>query len=310
MLNPRILRKLESIRDLPTVPIIISQILNAIDNPNSTAGQIANLIEKDQSITARVLRIANSPFYGFARKISTVDLAVVVMGLNGIKEIVMSVFLKKLFKRIKNNIFDIQAFWHYSVYCGAGSRLLARKLGYKLAGEAFVAGLMHDIGILIIAEYFKEQYRDIMLLQIQKGYSITEAEQLILGNTHCEIGAWIAERWNIPDKLVSTIRNHHTHFSRFKEVISESEASDAVDFSEIDQPLTAIVSLSEWFAELTNMKLWNTSGVPTELYLSKEVFDDISEHDILSPDSAFAILKQEINEEYEKASLLNDLSSL
>lgn len=309
MLNPKILRKLESIRDLPTVPIVISQILNAIDSPNTTAGQLANLIEKDQSITARVLRIANSPFYGFARKISTVDLAVVVMGMNGIKEIVMSVFLKKLFKRARNNIFDIQVFWHYSVYCGACARLLARKLGYRLAGEAFVAGLMHDIGILIIAEFFKEQYKEILLLQIQKGYNITQAEQIVLGNTHCEIGAWVAEKWNIPDKLVMTINNHHTHYTKF---LAEDSviSTESVDFSKIDQPLTAIVSLSEWFAELAGMKQWNSNNVPAQLYLSKEVFDDISEHDILNPDSAFEILKREINDEYEKASILNDLSAI
>jgi len=154
MLELTIQRKLESLRQLPTVPFVLSEVLNAVDNVNMSAAALASIIERDQSLAARVLAVANSPFYGFSRKISTIDLAIVVLGLNSIKEIVLSLVIKRFFTNIRRDLFDVNAFWQYSVFCGACSRLLARKLDYRIAGEAFVAGLTHDIGYIILIQYF------------------------------------------------------------------------------------------------------------------------------------------------------------
>lgn len=302
MLNPDIRTRLESIRNLPTIPLVVSQVLQAVDDPETSAARLANIIERDQSLTARVLRVANSPFYGFTRKISTIDLAVVVLGMNTIKEIVLSLIVQRFFSKISTEIFDIKAFWHYSVFCGSASRLLARKLGYKLAGEAFVGGLMHDIGILIIAEYFSARFREIVEFQQENNCSLLAAEEEVLGANHCEIGAWFAEKWNLPGQLGSAIQNHHKHYSKFT-----ASSDKDINFHEIDQPLTAIVSMSEWFASLLGYLEWAPGLKINELYLSKEVFGDISEHDLLDQGSAFALLKQELIEEYEKASIFADL---
>ena len=213
MLSPGIQRKLESLTQLPTIPFVISEVLSAVDNTNISASRLGSLIEHDQSLTAKVLKVANSPFYGFSRKISTIDLAIVVMGLNTIKEIVLSLAIQRFFSNINPMNFDIKSFWQYSVFCGASARLLARKLGYRLVGEAFVAGLMHDIGILIIIQYFYDHFKKIRELMRSRGASLIKAEKAVLKSTHCDIGAWIGERWNLPSQLCMSIRFHHSTYA-------------------------------------------------------------------------------------------------
>jgi HD-like signal output (HDOD) protein len=305
MLNEKAKLKLERIRELPTIPHIMSEVLNAIEDPDINAPRLAKIIEKDQALAAKILKAANSPLYGFVKKISTIDLAVVVMGLTTIKEIVLSLVVQKFFKKIDQKIFNVKRFWEYSLFCATTSRLMARKLGYKLAGEAFVAGLMHDIGILVLVEYFTGDYKKIFNTSYNAKISEIEAENKILGFTHSEIGYWLANKWNLPDKLSNAILNHHIHYTKFKD--QKELAKELVDFKEIDQPLTAIVSLSEWFAFIMGKMEWLPVYEDFELYLSKEVFEDISEDDIFEPDSAFEILKKEIEDEYEKASIFNEL---
>jgi len=308
MLNKHVLNKLESIRNLPTMPIIISEVLAAVDNPKSSAASLAKIIEKDQALTGRVLRIANSPFYGYTRKISTIDLAIVIMGFNTLKEIVLSLVIQRFFSKVKTSVFNIKDFWQYGLFCGSSARLLSRKLGYKLAGEAFVAGLMHDIGILIIAEYFTPRFVEIKKYIKAHNVTIIEAEDAILECTHPEIGAWIADKWNLPDKLVTSIRNHHINYSYF---LVDSKKSGMADddniINEIDQPLTSIVSLSEWFAHLLGFTGWLENSKMPEFYLSTEVFGNLSISDIMDTDSAIYALKTELLDEFSKANIFNEL---
>lgn len=308
MLDPKIQKKLDSIVELPTIPTIMSQVLAALDNPNLSATQLASIIERDQTLTAKVLKVANSPFYGFARKISTIDLAVVILGINVLKEIVLGLLIQKFFTRLSKSMFDVKSFWNYSLFCGAAAKLLARKLGYKLAGEAFVAGLMHDLGILIIIENFRKQFGEIRKLQKTKDLSITEAESFVLGATHADIGLWLAEKWNLPPKLCLAIKNHHTNYKDLLPPNDKQILNLDVNFHEIDQPLTAIVSLAEWFAQIMDFKQWDKYYKPPTYYLSEELFEDLSDEEILDPNSAFELLKKEMIEEYQKAAIYGDIS--
>lgn len=300
--NTSILDKLATIEELPSIPSVLGEALSAIDNPDTSAAHLARIVERDQSLTARILKVANSPFYGFSRKISTIDLAVVVMGMKTIKEIILTLLIKRLFSNVASDVLDVRAFWSYSVYCGAASRLLAKKLGYKVTGEAFVAGLMHDIGILIEAEYFTDLFEKFRHKQNYHDTSFVQLEKVVFGADHTEVGAWLSEKWNLPTNLTMAIRYHHTHYTNF---IENDKIHDNVNFNEIDQPLTAIVSLAEWFAELSGRKNWALESSQSSLYLSKEVLDNISEHDILEQNSAFEMLSLEIESEFEKASTIS-----
>lgn len=302
MLESRVAKKLESIRDLPSVPIVISEVLSAIDNPNMSAYKLAQIIEKDQGLTARVLRVANSPFYGFSKRISTIDLAIVIMGFNALKEIVLSLVIRRFFSKVSAHIFDTKAFWHYGLFCASTSRLLARKLGYKIAGEAFVAGLMHDLGVLVIVEYFPNDFIKIKELTESGKMDRLSAEVEILGSTHSDIGEWIADKWNLPSQISRSIKLHHVNFKKLKH-----NDSKQINFDEIEEPLSAIVSLSEWFAGMLGYKNWINEKQNIEYYLSEELFPELSEHEFLDPASAFFSLKQELIDEYNKASIYSEM---
>lgn len=301
MLNEKIKNKLESLRKLPTIPVVINNVLQLIDNPKASAALIASEIERDQSLTARILRVANSPFYGFARRISTIDLAVVVMGTNTIKEIVLGLVIQKFLKNSSSDLFNIKSFWDYSLFCGSTSRLLARKLGYRLAGEAFVAGLMHDIGVLILADNFSSKFKEIFNLIKTQDLSLIEAEQEILETDHTEIGAFIGQKWNLPEQLCAAILNHHTPYME----INKESAGLEIELDSIKQPLTAIVSLSEWFSDLLDVKQWCPAPKKPNYYLSNEIFEDLSKDDLYEPNSAFFVLKEDIMDEYEKAKAIS-----
>ncbi len=306
MLDRSVLRKLESVRELPTIPYIISEVLNSLENPDASAGSLAELIERDQTLTARVLKVANSPFYGFVRRISTIDLAVVVLGLEAIKEIVLSLIVQRLFSKVRKDIFDINSFWQYSIYSGAASRVLARKLGYRLAGEAFVSGLMHDIGILILIGYFTDKFVRITEMQKQTGIPLKEAELKILNCTHGEIGHWLASKWNLPENICQAILHHHDSYVDVANAESDNE-KDKTD-GDTMQLLTAIVALAEWFSMESDYKKWSMEVMQPQLYLANEVISSISrENDILSPDSVIEVMKQEILVEYERASVLSKI---
>lgn len=306
MLDTTIRKKLESLTQLPTIPFVISEILNAVDNTDLSAARLAELIERDQALTARVLRVANSPLYGFSRRIATIDLAVVVLGLNTLKEILLSLVLQRFFFSIRRDMFDVGAFWHYSVFSGACSRVLARRLGYRVSGEAFVAGLMHDVGILIMVEYFTKQYMEIRSLETN-GYTMIQAEKLILKNTHCEIGAWLADRWNLPKQLCETIHFHHSKFLDYKQMRPHQPDRLQTKDAESHELLIAIIALSEWFAAEMGYRTWTQESKISPLFLAEDFIEELKKDDILNPESALEAIKQEILSDYQKSVALNEV---
>ena len=152
----RLKRITQSIIGLPTLPTVITELISLIDNPKTNARKVAQLISTDQALTAKILKLANSAFYGFPREIATVDLAVVVLGFETVKNLGLSVSVLERFSGTDGGVdeFDRQKFWEHSIACGVSARLLAGKLRYRMPGEAFAAGILHDIGRLILSQYF------------------------------------------------------------------------------------------------------------------------------------------------------------
>ena len=201
----------ESIIGLPTLPTVITQMIGLIDNPQTSARDVSRLIATDQALTAKILKLANSAFYGFPREISTVNHAVVVLGFETVRSLGLSVsVLERFAGGSSSSPFDRQKFWEHSIACGVAARLLAGKLRYRVHGEAFAAGILHDIGKLVLSQYFTDEFIEIMELMRAQDLYIGRAEELILGVNHAEVGGWLAERWNLPNQLVDTIAFHHT----------------------------------------------------------------------------------------------------
>ncbi len=200
----------QSIIGLPTLPAVITQMIGLIDNPKTSGRQVAQLIATDQALTAKILKLANSAFYGFPREIATVQHAVVILGFETVKSLGLSVSVLQRFAGPSDNAqFDRQLFWEHSIACGVSARLLAAKLRYRLPGEAFAAGILHDIGKLILSQYFPAEFAQILEVMRAEDLYIGKAEEKILGLTHAEVGGWLAEKWNLPGQLVEAIAFHH-----------------------------------------------------------------------------------------------------
>jgi len=219
----RIKRVTESIINLPTLPTVISKLIDLVDNPKTSTTALASLISTDQVLTARILKLANSAYYGFSREIATVNMAIVVLGFNTVKETGLSLSVLEMFKDDNGSggLFDITKFWEHSMGCGIAAKVVARKCAPAIAGEVFVGGLLHDIGKIILKNYFSEDFKKIMDLVKSDACSLDQAEMRIVETDHGEIGSWLANRWKLPAFIVEGIANHHKpHEAKQKPVFS------------------------------------------------------------------------------------------
>ena len=209
MLSAEYIRdKVKTIINLPALPAIAMEVVEMVDNPKTSASQLGKIISADQALTAKVLKIANSPFYGFPKKISTINFAIIVLGFDALKEIVISISLVSSLQKKSDDYFDSKAFWDHSIATGVIARRLARDLGYRISGEVFVGGLLHDMGISVMHRYFHNEFKRIVDISRESELTFMEAEESVLGATHADIGSWLAERWNLPDHLVEAVLLH------------------------------------------------------------------------------------------------------
>lgn len=297
MFSGKILRTLENMRELPSIPAVAAAALSAVDDPNLSASSISKLIERDPALTARTLAVANSPFYGFARRISTVELAVVMLGMTTIKEIIISVILQRVFARVRPALLDVRAFWRYSVFCGTTSRVFARKLGYRIAGEAFVAGLIHDIGVLIEAQFFPKEFTVLREIQATAGCSFIEAELEVFSTDHTHIGAWFAAKWQLPKQLIDSIKWHHTP-ALPEEALGSDDTSAG---NTTAQPLAAMVALAEFFAADMGFKHWAAEETDSPLYLPDELLEQLRTKPLMDTEDNIEALRNNLREDYEAA---------
>ena len=150
MENKELKKRLSNIQNLPALPVVVNNVIKLTQNPDSTAFEIAEAIAQDQTLASKVLRTANSAYYGFPKKITTINYAIVVLGLNNIKNIVLSTSIMTQFPMMgKDSLFDLKDFWKHSLLCGIISKKISSHIGIKNSDEIFMCGLLHDFGKLI-----------------------------------------------------------------------------------------------------------------------------------------------------------------
>jgi HD-like signal output (HDOD) protein len=171
---------------------------------------ISRIVERDPSLTANILKVANSPYYGMGQKVASLKLALTILGLTEIINIVTGISIVRLFPTgRKKGSFDRVKFWQHSFGCATASRMLANDLKFETEGVEFVAGLIHDVGKLILDQYFHPKLREIIKLREKEGIGEIEAEERILGVGHATLGSWLAQNWNLPSTLIEAIAHHH-----------------------------------------------------------------------------------------------------
>jgi|YNPMSStandDraft_1061717.scaffolds.fasta_scaffold00005_26 putative nucleotidyltransferase with HDIG domain/predicted Zn finger-like uncharacterized protein len=233
----RLEKLFSSLSDLPTLPTVVQNILRLINDPDSTAKQIGTIITSDQSLTAKTLKLVNSAYYGFEKKIKTVDQAIVIIGFDAVKNLALSASIFDTFKNIKQKSnFPRDSFWAHSIGAAIAAKIISEDTGIGIPGEIFVAGLLHDIGKVILDAYFPKEMNKILYYCSSNQISFFEAEEKILKIDHTIIGFRLGKRWNLPDELIYPIRFHHNpnKSQKFEENICiVSLANDLVKFAKI-----------------------------------------------------------------------------
>ena len=202
-------RVVGQIRDLPTLPEVVLRVTEMVNNPRVSANDIGRIIAHDQVLTARLLKLVNSSYYGFPSEIAEITTAIVILGFNSIKQLLLSTAVFDLFGKDRIEGFDRVDLLRHTIATAIASRMIGRVMGYSDLEELFVAGLLHDIGKVVMDRYFHEEYREILYRTLEKDVTFHSAEQDVLDCDHTVLGQLLARHWKLPEKLVSIIANHH-----------------------------------------------------------------------------------------------------
>lgn len=195
---------------LPELPQVALRVSRMMEDPNTSAHQLAEVIRLDPNMTGQVLRLCNSAAYGFARKVGTVKEAVALLGFKTLKSLVYTIISHTALNRgLQGYDMEKGALWLNSLTCAVYAKFLAEHK-IKVDPElAFTGGLLRDIGKIVIGEYVGANYKEIEALAIREQIDFMEAEAQVIGYSHTEVGTQVAEKWNLPEKLVKVIRYHH-----------------------------------------------------------------------------------------------------
>jgi len=207
--NTSIAALLDDVEGLVSAPDVCMRLFEVIHSPTSKASDIAAVVSVDPNLTARLLRIANSSFYNFSRKIETVSRAVTVIGNTELYQMVLSISALKTFSHIPNELVRMDTFWRHSVYTGLLARALAIRANILHPERLFVSGLMHDLGSLVLYNQRPEAMRDLLLMADGDEEVLYQGELERFQFSHASVAAHMMDRWQLPETLVEAIRWHH-----------------------------------------------------------------------------------------------------
>jgi len=204
----------EKLRDLPSLPEVVTRVTELVQDPKSSAAQLGKIIANDSGLTSRVLRMVNSAYYGFPRQISSIQHAITILGFTTIKSLVLSSSIFRIFsqKSGTNTSFNYKNFWKHSLFTAIASRNIYQKLFFEADEHIFSAAILHDIGKIILDQYDHDNYARAFSEAPSPhfGDEILVAEQKHCDVTHQYIGHYVAESWNLPEMLSDVIRYHHS----------------------------------------------------------------------------------------------------
>jgi HD-like signal output (HDOD) protein len=201
----------QEISHIATLPEVTMKIIQLVEDPESTANDLNKVISNDPALGARILKVVNSAFYGLPGQIGSINRAIVLLGLNAVKNIAIAASLAKLFRggKIANN-FDARDLWTHAIACATGTKLLAHHAGLGLPDEAFLAGLIHNIGIMVEIQARRPKFVQVMeKLEKEPGITLREAEAEILGATHEQFGTALCKLWKFPQSFQYVTGFHH-----------------------------------------------------------------------------------------------------
>jgi putative nucleotidyltransferase with HDIG domain len=209
---------IKNMGELPTIPSVFIAVNKMLSDPRTSASDVGLAVSSDQVITSKILKIANSAFYGFSSRVNTISHAVAVLGFSSTKNVVLTTGVLSALN-IKTPIkgFNLTAFWKHSVAVGAIAKLIIKEINPQNQEEAFIAGLLHDIGKLILAVCAPEDFAECLNFAVNKNCLFLDAENELLGTNHAEIAGLVGDKWKLPPEIATVIINHHKDLEASKE---------------------------------------------------------------------------------------------
>ncbi len=194
---------LDKLQSIPTMPAILSEALNTMDNPKSSVNKLAEILSKDISLTTQILKLVNSAYYGFPSQITTIKRAMALMGFNAIRSLILSVVVKPMMVTHSG-----KTLWEHSIRCAVACQMMSKSLGFGDPDEAFIIGLLHDIGKIVLEIANKDASKEVNRLTLLGADSL-QAEKMFFGYTHTEIGRELSIKWKLPMIIGTAIYYHH-----------------------------------------------------------------------------------------------------
>ena len=201
--------QIQDIRTLAPLPTSVKNILEITNDPSSSARNLAEVVKVDQSLTSKILQIVNSAYYGFYREIGNIDHAVVILGFNEITNITLAACIIQTYRNGHGEYFDRERFWVHTLGAAYIARSLKPYIPELISKDAFVIGLLHDLGKVVLDQHYKEIFHRVLKAAHEQNRPLHEVSRELLGIDHAEIGGLVADSWNLPIPLVNAIRHHH-----------------------------------------------------------------------------------------------------
>ncbi len=194
--------------ELASLPAVVMRAMDLLNDPDSSASDIGQVISEDPALSIKLLKIVNSAFYSFPSRIDTISRAITIVGTLEITDLILGSTAVDVFSGLPNELIDMNHFWEHSLYTGVVARVLARHHRAPNTERFFVSGLLHDIGSLVLYHQRPEQSRQ-ALEKAREGMPLHLAEEELLGFSHCEVGAELMQAWNLPGAFAAAARYHH-----------------------------------------------------------------------------------------------------
>lgn len=282
MQTNKITTLLAGIDTIPTLPAIVGRVTAIIADPDSSSRDLMETIAPDQALTLKILKIANSAFYGRMREAGTLEQALMVLGFEEIRNLVVSTAMFNNFRRLKATpLFDPGKFWTHAFVCGLAARIIA-KATCLADGELFVAGLMHDIGKLVICMVLPREFSNIVEMAGNDHLRTSSAEVHVLGITHAEVGAYLVKRWMLPPDFVAAIGYHHWPAA-----------------AKAQTPYPIVLHLADLLAHIAAAKETPEGEQPRDGWLTTDIVNLARSQGILENQDTFNKFKEELEAQIE-----------
>jgi putative nucleotidyltransferase with HDIG domain len=248
--------QLAQIEELPTLSLVAQKVIALTKDPKSSAADLQKVIKADTALTAKVLKIVNSAYYGFPSSITSISQAIVILGFKTIRNLAMSVsILENVFKNARG----YEDVWEHSVITAITSQTVAEKFKYINVEEVFIAGIIHDIGKIILSTYFPETVDEVLDYSNDNHITFYEAERKIMDTNHALIGGWLLKKWEFPQILIDAVKYHHT--------INKLKENDVIRYVYLGDVVARLMGYScgDSIVNTIDFDVWQDSGLTVDM---------------------------------------------